>query len=141
MKTVSLTRFPSTDQGTFGILVFGTTTCFSVELPWRNNRTARSCIPVGTYTCRITNSPKFGKVYHVENVPGRSAVLIHGANFGGDIDLGYTTHLQGCIAPCNRLGQLRNSKGNMQSAGLVSAPALRTMMTWAAGEPFTLEIS
>lgn len=141
MKHVALTRFPSTDQGTFGILIFGLTTCFSVELPWRDNKTARSCIPVGIYTCKMVKSPKFGMVYHVENVPGRSAVLIHSANFAGDIDLGYTTHLQGCIAPCNRLGKLRNSKGNMQFAGLVSAPALRNFMTWAANEPFTLEIT
>jgi hypothetical protein len=137
----TLVREQSTDHGTFGFLVFGGSVVRTVELPWRDNRPQRSCIPVGSYRCAIVKSPKFGRVYGVQSVPNRSNVLIHSANFGGDVDKGYTTQLHGCIAPVMRVGAMRNNAGAMQSAGLVSRPALALLMEWAVGEPFTLEIS
>jgi len=82
-----------------------------------------------------------GRVYGVLGVPGRSNVLIHSANLAGDKSLGWDTQLQGCIAPCRRLGSIVNSRGRYQRAGLISRPAVTDLMTWAAGEPFTLEIS
>lgn len=136
-----LQRAPSTDQGTFGRLSFGAQTVHTIELPWRDNAHQVSCIPPGRYRCSIVHSPKFGRVYHVGSVPGRSAVLIHSANLAGDEALGYTTQLQGCIAPCLRVGAMRNKAGAMQAAGLVSRPALRALMDWAGDEPFTLEIT
>ena len=136
----TLTRSPSTDQGTFGVLAFGGRVVHTLELPWRENRAQRSSIPAGAYRCALVKSPKFGRVYNVTNVPGRSAVLIHSANLAGDMELGYTTQLHGCIAPIMRLGSMRNNAGAMQSAGLVSRPALGLLMEWAGGEPFTLEI-
>ncbi len=141
MNTARLIRQPSTDQGTFGTLSFGGQMCRTTELPWRDNRRQVSCIPSGTYTCAIVNSPRFGRVYGVQNVPGRSHVLIHPANFGGDESLGWTTELQGCIAPSERIGVMKNKKGQMQTAGLVSRPAVARLMAWAAGQPFTLEIT
>ena len=137
----TLTRAESTDQGTFGVLRFGGQTVRTVELPWRDNARQRSCIPVGSYRCAIVQSPRFGRVYGVQNVPGRTHVLIHSANFGGDVDLGWTTQLHGCIAPCQRVGMMRNNAGKMQAAGLVSRPALNSLMAWANGQPFTLEIT
>lgn len=137
----TLVRAPSTDQGSFGRLVFGATTVHTVELPWRDNRRQRSCIPPGAYTCALVKSPRFGRVYGVADVPGRANVLIHPANLGGDIEAGWDTQLQGCIAPCERLGVMRNTKGVVQVAGLVSRPALRRLMDWAGGQPFTLEIT
>lgn len=137
----TLARAESTDQGTFGVLVFGGQTARTVELPWRDNARQRSCIPVGSYRCAIVQSPRFGRVYGVQNVPGRTHVLIHSANFGGDVDLGWTTQLHGCIAPCQRVGMMRNNAGKMQAAGLVSRPALNSLMAWANGQPFTLEIT
>ncbi len=136
-----LCRSPSTDEGTFGVLAFGGQVVRSLELPWRNNTRQKSCIPAGIYRCAIVQSPKFGRVYEVKNVPGRSAVLIHSANFAGDADLGYTTHLQGCIAPCEQVGFMKNAAGRMQRAGLVSRPAVSRLMSWAAGQPFELEIT
>lgn len=138
---VKLIRSPSTDQGTFGRLVFGPHALHTTELPWRDNRQQRSCIPVGTYQVALVNSPKFGRVYGVANVPGRSNVLIHAANVAGDVDLGWQTQLHGCIAPAERLGAIRIPSGRMQAAGLISRPALSTFMAWAGGNPFVLEIS
>lgn len=135
-----LTRGPSTDEGTFGALAFGEQVVNTVELPWRDNMRQISCIPPGTYECAIVQSPRFGRVYEVKNVPGRSHVLIHPANFAGDALLGWTTELQGCIAPGERRGRIKNPSGKMQRAVLVSRPAVTKLMSWAAGVPFTLEV-
>jgi hypothetical protein len=136
----TIQRPPSTDEGTFGVLTFGQERVFTVELPWRENERARSCIPPGIYKCAMVRSPRFGHVYGVVEVPGRSNVLIHAANLAGDVEKGYTTQLQGCIAPAMRLGRMRNSAGVMQAAGLLSRPALNKLMAWSAGQPFQLEI-
>jgi len=155
LPVVKLVRGPSTDQGTFGTLLFGGQRCHTTELPWRDNARQRSCIPPGAYVCSLVNSPKFGRVYGVQNVPGRSHVLIHAANLGGDVDAGWATHLHGCIAPAERLGAIAvpapgtftttpptpGTATRMQRAGLVSRPALRRLMAWAAGNPFVLEIT
>lgn len=140
MNEATLTRRDSTDQGTAGVLVFGSSSLFTMELPWRDNLPRMSSIPVGMYTCAIVRSPKFGLVYEVKNVPNRSHVLIHSANLAGASDMGYDTQLHGCIAPCTKLGLMRNSKGVMQLAGLVSRPALSQFMRWADSKPFILRI-
>lgn len=140
-RVAQLRRGPSTDQGTFGMLAFGGQLLHTLELPWRDNARQRSCIPPGRYRCALVNSPRFGRVYGVAGVPGRTHVLIHAANLAGDETLSWTTQLHGCIAPCQRVGAMRNAAGRMQRAGLVSKPALAQLMAWAAGQPFTLEIS
>ncbi len=63
----------------------------SLELPWKNNQTSVSCIPAGTYSMIKHTSPKFGPCYWIQNVPGRSEILVHPANF--------VRQLRGCIAP------------------------------------------
>ena len=68
-----------------------TLTIKSLELPWLDNGPRKSCIPIGTYTMRWTTSPKFGATWQVMDVPNRTAIRIHAAN--------YTRQLLGCIAP------------------------------------------
>lgn len=135
-----LTRSRSNDQGTIGALQFGGQRCYSLELPWRFNLRRLSRIPAGEYRATLHRSPKFGRVFALAEVPDRDAILIHAANLAGDVRLGWDTQLQGCIAPCERIGAMINSHGRPQLAGLVSRPALVRLMTWAAGKPFTLEI-
>lgn len=63
----------------------------TLERPWFHNKRQVSCIPEGTYTLDIRQSPKFGRpMLILDKVPGRSGILIHGAN--------HWTELQGCIA-------------------------------------------
>lgn len=135
MKHATLTRDPSTDEGTFGSLAFDGETLHTIELPWRDNKPRESCIPVGVYRCEIVQSPKFGRVYGLKDVPGRSHILIHAANYGGDVSKGCRSDLLGCIAPCMAFGRL-----NGQMAGLSSRAALAEFMAWAGGEPFELVI-
>lgn len=141
MIRATLKRGPSTDQGTFGVLTFGNDVVHSLELPWRDNMRQKSCIPVGQYVCALVKSPRFGSVYGIQNVPGRSHVLIHSANLAGDVDKGWTTQLHGCISLHMRSGVMRNKAGVMQQAGLVSKPAVSRLMEWADGQPFELEIT
>lgn len=98
---VTITRGKSSDVGTFGVLkaergelVF---TCYTGELPWRRNERSVSCIPVGVYDVTRYVSQKFGHVYLVNDVPGRSGILIHPANHFGKRDYGYKTDVEGCI--------------------------------------------
>lgn len=69
---------------------------YSVELPWRENERSMSCIPEGTYTATLHNSPKFGKTIWLRDVPGRSEILVHTANSMADLD--------GCIGPGTEYG-------------------------------------
>lgn len=138
MPEAVLMRIESTDEGTFGLLAFGPHRLRSLELPWRGNRRQRSCIPQGRYRCRMVTSPKFGRVYQVQDVPGRSAIFIHSANLAGDVDQGWDSQLHGCIAPFQTPGRLRNTAGEWQRAGLVSRPAVTRLVAWAGGAEFDL---
>jgi Family of unknown function (DUF5675) len=141
VQTAKLERFPSTDEGTFGLLTYGAEVTRTLELPWRENRKNESCIPAGVYTVAWLYSPKFGFCYGVTGVPGRGNILIHAANFAGDVTKGFQSQLHGCIAPYTRDGKIRNSSGVMQRAGLLSRPALLKLQAWGDTKPFQLEIS
>lgn len=137
MITLKLKRQASSDTGTPGRLIFpDSSQLHTLELPWRNNIRQKSCIPEGSYVCQITRSPRFGRVYTVTGVDGRSHILIHSGNYAGDTDKGYKTHVQGCILLGKRTGALGG-----QRAVLVSRPAVSEFMSRLAGQPFILEIS
>ncbi len=65
------------------------TQLYTLELPDLGNQQNISCIPEGEYEVHRIYSPKFGKCFHVQDVPGRSEILIHKGNYNKD------TH--GCI--------------------------------------------
>ncbi|MBD3630528.1 DUF5675 family protein [Cyclobacterium sp.] len=64
--------------------------CFTLELPWKDNQQNISCIPEGRYKVKKRSSQKYGNHLHILDVPGRSWILIHEANF--------VSQLRGCIA-------------------------------------------
>jgi len=92
---LAINRQPSSKKQTLGefrliddnckVLFTGKT----LELPWLNNQTQKSCIPTGTYQVVPRFSPKFKNHFHVLDVPGRSYILIHPGN--------YFTQILGCI--------------------------------------------
>lgn len=67
---------------------------YTLELPYRDNLPNVSCLPPGVYRAKWlarSASGKYKRVWHIQNVPGRTGILIHAANF--------LHQLQGCIAP------------------------------------------
>lgn len=118
-KTLVLERRWMTERSTGGWM----NGMYTLELPWRDNQVKVSCIPVGEYECALVDSPKFGKVYGVAKVPGRSHILIHYGNYPSNTD--------GCIL----LGMFHDVDfvGN-------SRKAFGQFMEEMAGEPFQLII-
>ena len=76
----------SFDDCTLGRLRVGDFTCFTLELPWKDNSRKVSCIPEGTYLCQAGVSPSNGNVIKVYDVPNRSHIQIHAGNFTSDIE-------------------------------------------------------
>ncbi|MFW5499606.1 MULTISPECIES: DUF5675 family protein [unclassified Maridesulfovibrio] len=135
MITVRLKRYHCGDQGTLGLLRGPGIRLHVIELPDRQNRSNVSHIPTGSYDCVLVRSPRFGVVYHVKDVPGRSHVLIHSGNYAGDTSLGWKTHSHGCILPARKIGRL-----GKQTAGLCSRSALSAFMSALNHKPFKLII-
>ena len=80
-------------KGTNGILMInGNFQCHTIELPWINNQHQLSCIPEGMYNLSKRYTDRLGNHLMVNNVPGRSMILIHPANDA-------LRELKGCIAP------------------------------------------
>lgn len=136
MKTVQLYRLKRGDYGTMGILMAPGFTCYTLELPWKNNQRNVSCIPGGEYTVKIRISPKYGKVYHVKDVPNRSFILIHSGNWAGDTSKGLRSHVNGCIL----LGKSRGKLAG-QPAVLNSRITVKKFMSIMNYQPFTLKIN
>ena len=89
--SVEITRLEQTERGTLGvILVDGRVVCYSLELPWKENKPNVSCIPTGQYDLLLEWSPAFGKdLYELYGVDGRSEIKIHIGNSLGE--------MKGCI--------------------------------------------
>lgn len=65
----------------------------TLELPNKNNERRVSCIPEGVYMVHKMkpNAKRPYEYFHVQNVPGRDAILFHPGN--------YTSQILGCILP------------------------------------------
>ncbi len=97
----------------------------TLELPWRDNHKDTSCIPEGTYLCKLKFSPEHGiNLYWITDVEGRDDVEIHWGNF--------PANTKGCVL----VGQSRE-----QDAIDHSKDAFGAFMTFLAGvEEFTLVV-
>lgn len=129
MTDVLITRFKTSEQGTFGKLTAAGWSfwCYTVEKPWKDNLPYVSCIPEGLYSCEVWDSEKFPISYIVKDVPDRSYILIHPGNIVDDV--------VGCIAPGMRLGTLGESE-----AVLDSRKAMEKLRELQGREPFKLLI-
>ena len=63
--------------------------CKTIELEVDKNKKRDDAIPYGDYKVIKRNSPKYGDHFHILNVPNRSYILIHAAN--------YSRQLLGCV--------------------------------------------
>lgn len=130
---ITLERFAYSPMGTFGRLTLPHDfECFTVELPWQDNRAGESCIPEGRYPLRLRTSPvvqrssggEFSVGWEVAEVPGRTFVMVHPGNTTAD--------LQGCIAPGEGLGWIEGRWAVTKSRDTFRAlmAALAASPTW-----------
>lgn len=114
---LKLTRVGEYQNATYGVMMLDGKPMFvTLEDAWRHNERMVSCIPVGTYKVKRHVSPKFGACFRVEDVPGRSEILIHAGNTHVD------TH--GCIL----LGLMFGTLGTT-AAILSSRAAMESFLT------------
>lgn len=134
MREVTVLRLLGTAEQTLGILytihngqLFVAKT---MELPDKSNAPRVSCIPKGTYTCKLTYSPSFKKnTYEVLGVPKRSAIRIHSAN--------YSSQLLGCIALGSALKDINaDGKQDITHSGATMLEFEKIMN----GQDFTLRV-
>lgn len=144
MKQVTIIRTSRGDEGTFGKLSTQLDDkdfyCVTGELPWRDNKTSISCIPVGVYQCDYAKSPSKGMCYHVRNVPDRGGILIHSANWMGDKSEGFYSQVEGCIALGMSLSKMQRAGYPIQDAITNSASTVKLFEQFMNHQPFELHI-
>jgi hypothetical protein len=87
--------------------------CYTIELPWLDNKPGVSCIPEGRYELERYFSEHLGNHLHLKAVAGRSMIMIHAANDALE-------ELRGCIAPVSIL--------TAEGKGLRSRVALKKVL-------------
>lgn len=136
-KTAVLLRNVTGEHGTFGNLYTLGFKCKVLEPPWKDNRQNVSCIPKGTYECFWYQSSKFGGVYLLRDVSGRSGILTHSGNFGGDIEKDLISHTLGCLL----LGKENAYFGNVKQKGItLSRVTCRRFFNHMNKKSFTLHV-
>ena len=119
---------PRGEMGTLGEIVGLSRPYYTAENPWRNNERSVSCIPEGTYTCKVRDRLHKGHaVYEVQNVPNRTHILIHVGNTHKDVE--------GCIVVGTGLGFV-----NGAWAVTNSRDGLADFMAELKNEPFRLTV-
>jgi hypothetical protein len=138
MTDVYINRMLTDDQGTIGILAVPSFewSCFINELPDRNNERNFSRIPEGTYQVAYVDSKKHGGVYLVQNVPGRSAILMHSGNYAGDTRKNWRSDVLGCLEFGSRVVIMNNQRAVANSRS--TRDIFQKLMN---GETFNLIIS
>jgi len=90
MQELKLKREIISNKAILGTIELDNTElCRTLENPWLNNRPYISCIPAGKYIAKKYSSEKYPNVWELQNVNGRSKILIHNGNL--------EKHTQGCI--------------------------------------------
>lgn len=129
LPVVTLKRAYGDDKQQLGDLYIDGFKCKTLELSWKDNQKNISSIPKGTYTCKRRFSIKFGWVYEVQNVKGRTGILIHSGNTFFDI--------QGCILLGDSYGDLNKDK---HADILNSTKTIKAFETFMQKKDFLLEI-
>ena len=88
--------------------------CYTIELPWNDNKRNISCIPEGVYEIEPRFSKRFKHHLILKAVKDRSFILFHPANDA-------LKELQGCIAPVTYLSGI--------GRGVYSKDALQKLLS------------
>lgn len=105
-QTLTLLRYESGSQGTFGVLLHdGKWLCHSLEPACRDGKQYHA-VSAGVYLLTMEWSPRFGKVLPTIIAPGRSGLRFHSGN--------YARETQGCVIVGN--GRLLQSLSDSRAA-------------------------
>lgn len=108
MPSVEIKRIYTKSNCIQGVMfINGKPECCTLELPDNNNQKNISCIPVGKYSVKKHLSPTFGNVFLIENVVGRTDILIHQGNTAEDS--------KGCVLVGERFGVLDDNPAVLAS--------------------------
>lgn len=142
MISASIFRVISDDQGTIGIFSIPDLgwSCYINELPDRKNKSNISRIPAGEYEVKIRISPRYGPIFHLQNVKDRSYILMHAGNYAGDVAKGWKTHSQGCLLLGRKVGLLWVGKKQQRSV-LNSRTTLQEFMNLMDDKSFKLKVA
>lgn len=103
---------------------------YTLELPWRDNKIGKSCIPEGRY---VVDRDRTGKQqwyrFRNEETAPRTHIEIHPANF--------LSHLQGCVAPCMSM----NEENDMNPIAIDSESACELIKFWYADDSFVIWVT
>ncbi|MFT6841386.1 MAG: hypothetical protein ACJASR_000146 [Psychroserpens sp.] len=108
MQQIVLRRFLLSNKAFIGKLYLDKQ-CIAVTLenPWLDNEPFISCIPKGDYEVNKYSSKKYPNVWELQNVDGRSKILIHNGN--------KEKHTQGCILVGDKWGNLSDELAVLNS--------------------------
>lgn len=133
MNTLILNRLSDDGTCTLGEIQLGATKLYTLEEPWKDNEQGHSCVPMDSYIVNphgwepdTTLHQK--RCYELQNVPGRSGILIHSGNTVDDIE--------GCI-----LVGLSKGVINGKPAVTDSRAAMDVLRGFMAQKQFTLVIT
>jgi len=122
------TYYPGGTNGE--LFLFGIRVCYTIELPWKDNRRRISCIPEGKYELQKRYTQRFGHHFLLLNVPGRDYILLHAANDA-------MKEMFGCIAPVSALtGEGKGSQSRIALGKLVKLlyPEMEKGKVWIVVE-------
>lgn len=107
------------------LFVNGRFVAHTLELPWRDNRSYVSSIPVGTYASHLRYDKSDGWRLQLDGVPGRTGVQLHVGN--------YPSQIEGCVLVGlevfnseNRLGRSAEAYAAVRRAFYGTADPVRT---------------
>ncbi len=140
MIECAIKRGRDTQFGTFGRWFFPGFACYTLELPDRDNRQARSRIPAGDYIMEMvkTGRPFSGRerAYWIHPVEDRTGILAHSGTWAGDVELGLLTHSLGCILTGHSVAWVAGQPGLLRSRPCI----WHIMDNVLQGEPAKLRI-
>ena len=115
---LTLIRQEFSADASFGVLLLRKQIfCYTLELAWNENIQNHSSIPCGLYPFvrrdSWRGSQKYGHTYQVMDVPGRTDILIHPANWSHE--------LLGCFATGQTIAKMRGERAIINSGGTFRA--------------------
>jgi len=131
MKRLELKRISDSLLCTMGVLLdtqTGLPLMVTLELPDLDNQQRISCAKPGIYRVVPYSSEKYKSAFHIQDVPGRSKILIHTGNTVSDI--------KGCVLVGANYGTYKG-----KPAVLSSRASLSILKEYVDGEEFELLIT